>query len=301
MQIKPHTALAAIAALAMSCSFTPATASTAATADIRGIDVAVAAYVWPDDPYVQDLIDPAKTPIPPAFVILNIGNGEGDVGVVDGVADALRARGSQVIGYVYTSYAQRDIAKVKADVDHWLAPRNGRIHYDGIFFDETTRDCGPTAGSMAYRNYYRALREHVWSRLPGQADLVVNNPGIAIADCYLQKGRRTADVFVTFEGPAQNYLQIASAENGWTGYSGGNVFNASGYRTGTEYDSNAFWHMVYNAPQAAVTSLVELAYARHAGNVMVTDDHLSNGVLNPWDAKPSYLNQLILDAGALPY
>lgn len=289
-----------IAALALACAV-PTAAAEPSQAQSRGIDVAVAPYVWPDDPYLQDLIDPVKTPIAPAFVVLNIGNGEGDVAIVDNVADALRARGSQVIGYVYTQYGKRDAALVKADVDRWLTPRNGRIHYDGIFFDETARDCGPTPDSMAYRDYYRALREHVWSRLPGHADLVVNNPGMAIADCYLQRGHRTADVYVTFEGNAQTYRQIASADTGWVGYAGGNVFNTSGYRAGTEFNSHSFWHMVYDAGSSDVTPLVELAYSRYAGNVLVTDDNLTNGVLNPWDAKPTYLNQLLLDAGALPY
>lgn len=301
MAIRPHPLIAAIATL-LAC-----TSACNAHADIRGIDSGYAAYVWPGDPFLQALLDPVQTPVPPALVVLNIGNGEGDVSILDATADLLRARRTgygqrvKVIGYVYTSFARRDIALVKRDIDRWLARRNGKVHYDGIFIDETTRTCGPAAGSMQYRDYYRQLREYVWSKLPHVADIVVNNPGTAVEDCFLDPAQRTADIFMTFEGTGAHYRQSASADNGWVGYLGGNVFNADGYRTGTEYDSHSFWHLVYDQPGSGMAGVIDLAYSRHAGTVGVTDDAMTGPLLNPWDAKPAYLDDAILYAEDIPH
>lgn len=297
----------ALKSLALGLLATCAVALPAHGADIRGIDTALAAYVWPGDPYFQTLLDSTQTPSPPALVVVNIGNGEGDVSILDATADALRARRTgygapvKVIGYVYTSHATRDIAKVKTDIDRWLTPRNGKIHYDGIFFDETTRTCGSAPGKTEYRDYYRQLREYVWTKLPNFPDVVVNNPGTAVEDCFLQPGKRTADIFVTYEGSGVNYRQIASASNGWVGYLGGNVFNASGYRAGTEYSSHSFWHLIYNEPANSSPQLIDLAYSRYAGSVEVTDDFMTGPWLNPWDATPADLGNSILYAEDIPH
>ncbi|MER8097341.1 hypothetical protein [Streptomyces goshikiensis] len=73
---------------------------------------------------------------------------------------------------------------------------------------------------------------------PGVADLVVDNPGTAIADCCLEPGHRTANVSVAYEGSR----------------TGGNVFGAaSGYRPGRELDPSgaAFGRFVRDVPDAA--------------------------------------------------
>lgn len=121
-------------------------------------------------------------------------------------ADALRGgttstgERTRVLGYVHTDHGNRDIAAVKASVDNYLKTPDGRLHVDGIFFDVVSRDCGP---DNATRDHYAELRRYVRETMdavdPTAPDLVVNNPGTAIADCYLEPGRRTADVFVTYE------------------------------------------------------------------------------------------------------
>lgn len=279
-----------------------------ASQNLRGMDVALPVYVWPDSDYMKALLDPNITPFVPEVIVVNIENGDGDVSVMDSTADALHARRDangrppKVIGYVYTSYANRPMADVKHSVDLWLTARNGKVHYDGIFFDETTRDCGSAPGLTDYRDYFRALRQYVWDSIPQVEDIVVNNPGTAVADCYLQKGKRTADIFVTFEGEASAYRQIAGPDTGWQGYLGGNVFNSSGYRAGNEYDSNSFWHLIYNAPAnvAEQRQLIQLAYDRYAGNVGVTSDFMTNTWLNPWDDTPAYLAEQLRFARKLP-
>ncbi|MBI3897155.1 MAG: hypothetical protein HY308_02535 [Gammaproteobacteria bacterium] len=269
-------------------------AVTASAQASRGIDVGVPAYVWPNDPFIADLKDPVKTPIPPAVVILNIENGDGNVALMDADADALRARTLpdgehvRVIGYVWSNYAMRPIADVKSSIDHWLGARNGSVHVDGIFVDQVTSACGPSVGSNQYRDYYRQIREYVWTKLPNN-DLVVNNPGNAITDCYLEARHDTADIFVTFEGSKTSYLQAPSAANGWVGWTGGNVIVKGQYQIGTKYPSSRFWHLVYDTGAGDYQQIIDLAFDRWAGTVETTDDVMPN----PWDVKPSYLTQAI--------
>ncbi|MEU6892699.1 spherulation-specific family 4 protein [Streptomyces sp. NPDC046557] len=72
-----------------------------------------------------------------------------------------------------------------ASVDNYLKTPDGRLHVDGIFFDVVSRDCGP---ANATRDLYERLRRYVADTVhavdPALPDLVVNNPGTAVADCY---------------------------------------------------------------------------------------------------------------------
>lgn len=153
---------------------------------------------------------------------------------------------------------------------------------------------------MLYRDFYRDLREYVQETIPNVEEVVVNNPGTAVADCYLASGYRTADIFVTFEGTRDVYYQTPTSTNGYVGYAGGNVYNSSGYRDGSEYPSYRFWHLVYDTDSTEVNDVIDTAFDRYAGHVDVTDDHLTGVYLNPWDAKPSYLNDAIDYAATLP-
>lgn len=115
---------------------------------------------------------------------------------------------------------------------------------------------------------------------PTVPDLVVNNPGTAIADCYLEPAHRTADIFVTFE---DTYAAYTGA--GWLG---GNVFDhASGYRSGTELDPSgtAFWHLVHDVPDPeAMRATLRTAFERGAGYAYAT----STVMPNPWNAGPTW-------------
>ncbi|MES2356644.1 MAG: spherulation-specific family 4 protein, partial [Pseudomonadota bacterium] len=245
-------------------SFTASTSAMAASG--RGIEISVPAYVFPGDPFLTDIENPIKTPVPPSVVVVNIANGDGDVSILDKDADILRARIAangehvKVIGYVYTGHGTRPDAEIQASIDRYLTERNGKIHYDGIFFDEGVADCGPTPGSMVWRDKYRALREYVWSKIPNISDLVVNNIGTAVSSCYLERGHRTADVFITFEDTADHYL-VNAANVGWAyGWGGGNVIVNGQYSLGTQYDSSSFWHLVYGANQANWASVINTRF-----------------------------------------
>ncbi|MFD4737259.1 spherulation-specific family 4 protein [Streptomyces virginiae] len=255
------------------------------TPGVRGLDIGVPAYVWANDPMLTDLTTTAPAP---SVVVLNPGNGDSPFdGPWRSRADALRARTTstgektRVLGYVHTDHGNRDIAAAKASVDNYLRPPDGRLHVDGIFFDVVSRDCGP---ANATRDYYAELRRYVQERMdaidPTVPDLVVNNPGTAIADCYLEPAHRTADIFVTFE---DTYAAYTGA--GWLG---GNVFDhASGYRAGTELDPSgtAFWHLVHDVPDPeAMRATLRTAFERGAGYAYAT----STVMPNPWNAGPTW-------------
>ncbi|MFD4916138.1 spherulation-specific family 4 protein [Streptomyces virginiae] len=255
------------------------------TPGVRGLDIGVPAYVWANDPMLTDLTTTAPAP---SVVVLNPGNGDSPFdGPWRSRADALRARTTstgektRVLGYVHTDHGNRDIAAAKASVDNYMRPPDGRLHVDGIFFDVVSRDCGP---ANATRDYYAELRRYVQERMdaidPTVPDLVVNNPGTAIADCYLEPAHRTADIFVTFE---DTYAAYTGA--GWLG---GNVFDhASGYRSGTELDPSgtAFWHLVHDVPDPeAMRATLRTAFERGAGYAYAT----STVMPNPWNAGPTW-------------
>ncbi|MFG2820579.1 spherulation-specific family 4 protein [Kitasatospora sp. NPDC048365] len=256
-----------------------------ACAGTRGLEIAVPAYVYPGDPMVTGLqgASPAAS-----VVVLNPNNGDNPFDASwQAQADALRARTTatgghtKVLGYVHTEWAGRPLAAVKASVDNYLKTADGKLHVDGIFFDTVSRDCG--TGNSA-RDYYLALRQYVQQTVaaidPAAEELVVDNPGTAIADCFLEPGHRTADTFVTFENTYAAYTG-----SGWLG---GNVFNSTaGYYSGASFDPSgtAFWHLIHAVPDApAMRSALDTAYGRGAGYVYATDDTLAN----PWDAAPGW-------------
>ncbi|MGZ9929288.1 spherulation-specific family 4 protein [Streptomyces sp. NC-S4] len=255
------------------------------TPGVRGLEIGVPAYVWANDPMLSDLTATAPAP---SVVVLNPGNGDSPFdGPWRARADALRARTTstgertRVLGYVHTDHGNRDIAAAKASVDNYLRTPDGRLHVDGIFFDVVSRDCGP---ANATRDYYAELRRYVQDTMdaadPAAPDLVVNNPGTAIADCYLEPGHRTADVFVTFEDTYAAYTGV-----GWLG---GNVFDPlSGYRSGAELDPSgtAFWHLVHDVPDpGAMRATLRTAFDRGAGYAYAT----STVMPNPWNAGPTW-------------
>ncbi|MFF3801843.1 spherulation-specific family 4 protein [Streptomyces sp. NPDC002032] len=284
----PVPASAPVPAPVPAASAAPAPAPRPRAPGVRGLDIAVPAYVWAGDRLLADLTaaGPAAS-----VVVLNPGNGDAPFDAAwRARADALRAgttatgERTKVLGYVHTDHGDRDPAAVQASVDNYLKPAGdtgGRLHVDGIFFDVVSRDCGP---GNATRDRYAALRRYVQETMnavaPGADELVVDNPGTAIASCYLEPGHRTADVFVTFE---DSYAAYTS-----TGWLGGNVFDPAGdYRPGTELDpaGTAFWHLVHDVPdEEAMRTTLSTAFARGAGYAYAT----SAAMPNPWNAAPEW-------------
>lgn len=199
------------------------------------------------------------------MVVINPDSGPGDSPdpAYSNLVQAARARGIKVLGYVYTTYGQRDPQLVRSDVERyyeWYEP-------DGIFLDEASTDCD------LEREYYRPLYNWIKATY-GAAQVVALNPGTRTEECYVQ----ASDVLLTFE---ESCVQDASAND------------CSNYRdwmlAGWEatYPADRFWHLVYNVPADYLPNVLAKARSSHVGWVYITSD----GGANPWDTLPIYWEQ----------
>jgi hypothetical protein len=198
--------------------------------------------------------------------------------------DQVHAAGSRVLGYVDTGYlgsptsadfsglATRSgltgvnawLPQAEADVNKWYQFYGADL--GGIFFDEATDTCGPTASSNQYATEYQDLSNYVKQAHPGA--LTVLNPGTAVPRCY----QSSADVLVTFEGSFGDYT-------------GNPVSAMEAYKplNWTPGDPNKIWHIIYGADQDQMESVMALSKSRNAGYVYVTDDVPAN----PYDTLPN--------------
>ncbi|MGW5481062.1 spherulation-specific family 4 protein [Streptomyces sp. NPDC004008] len=164
-------------------------------------------------------------------IVLNPANGPGAAPdrAFTSVAEALRAAGARLLGYVDTDYGRRDRAEIAEDL------RRHRRWYaaDGCFLDRVTATPG---GLPACRRLVRAVR-----RLG--ATTVVLNPGVHPAPGYA----RLADLTVTFEGHWSTYVSAFSRPR-WT----------------TRQPPERFCHLVYGVPEALVPLAVRTAHERGA-------------------------------------
>ncbi|MFD5469504.1 spherulation-specific family 4 protein [Streptomyces sp. NPDC127105] len=164
-------------------------------------------------------------------VVLNpaSGPGAGPDPAFTAVAEALRAAGARLLGYVDTDYGMRDAAEVADDV------RRHREWYaaDGCFLDRVT---AAPDGLPACRKLVRSAR-----RLG--AGTVVLNPGVHPAPGYA----RIADLTVTFEGHWSTYVSAFSRPP-WA----------------ARQPAERFCHLVYGVPEALVPLAVRTACARGA-------------------------------------
>lgn len=104
---------------------------------------------------------PGASPIDPNFV-----NASGT-----GPAVALLGTSAIVIGYISTSYGNRDIDAVRTEISRYYSSAYWRglpLRLDGIFFDEMSPDLGNVG-------YYQALGNHV--RQIDASALLIGNPG----------------------------------------------------------------------------------------------------------------------------
>ncbi|KES08679.1 hypothetical protein BU52_01110 [Streptomyces toyocaensis] len=180
-------------------------------------------------------------------VVLNPadGPGAGPERAYVAAAEALRAAGARLLGYVDTAYGARAPAEIVADA------RRHREWYaaDGCFLDRVT------AGSDALPGCRRLVR----SLRRSGAGTVVLNPGVEPAPGYL----RIADLTVTFEGHWSTYVSAFSRSS----------------RT-ERHPPERLCHLVYGVPEALVPLAVRTARDRGAGVCGPVTGELPN----PWAA-----------------
>ncbi|MER5842000.1 MULTISPECIES: spherulation-specific family 4 protein [Streptomyces] len=178
-------------------------------------------------------------------VVLNPANGPGPGPdqAFTAVADALRAAGARLLGYVDTDYGARDPSAVTADA------RRHREWYavDGCFLDRVT--AGPE-GLPGCRRLVRSLRRT-------GARTVVLNPGVDPAPGYV----RLADLTVTFEGHWSTYVAAFSRS-----------------ARAKPPPPERLCHLVYGVPEALVPLAVRTARDRGAGICGPVTGELPN----PW-------------------
>lgn len=197
----------------------------------------------------------AKAPVVDVM-IMNPASGPGtsqDSNYVTAVQNARNA-GVKVLGYVHTSYSQRNIDTVKGEVDSYLNWYN----ISGIFFDEANTSAAGIA-------YYQNVSDYVYATA---APYVSLNPGTIPNPGYMN----ISDNVVIFEGTYATYKSWASPS--WA----------------SSFPSSKITHLVHaTSTTSRMNDAVTKAKARNAGYVYVTNDVLPN----PWDTLPSYFNSEI--------
>jgi hypothetical protein len=176
----------------------------------------------------------------------------------------VRAAGATVYGYVATTYGDKSLGTVKAEIDKYFDTLYAG-HVDSIFFDEMSND-------LVKVGYYQELRDYVRSKNAGAK--VIGNPGTPFTFSSGTTAFTPADyaasmdVLVIFENTGSQYLNNYFAPS-W----GGNL------------PADHFGHLVHSQGTWN-DDLIALAASRNAGLVYITDDDLS--VSNPWDRLPTY-------------
>ena len=228
-------------------------------------NILIPMYIYPTDIYnntdYNTLFDIAKTYKDVGFVVIvNPDSGPGtDVDTnYETAIKRMVAAGITPIGYVATTYANKPIDDVKAEIDTWLSlyPQ-----IQGLFLDET-----PTNSNKI--SYYEDITNY--ARLKNLYPIVLN-PGTVVSKAWFDSN--AGDVFVIYENegvPSEEFLR-------------GEYTNPSGFLD-SFYRKRAV--LCYNV---TFGSDIVLRLKKYTGMFYITDDTLPD----PWDSLPSYLSQVL--------
>ncbi|KAJ5153014.1 uncharacterized protein N7482_009492 [Penicillium canariense] len=146
-------------------------------------------------------------------VVINPGSGPGPDSVPDAnytreIPNLASYANVRLLGYVHTSYAQRNISLVRKDIETYAAwptaSSNPDLAVRGIFFDETPQQY--SAQSLAYLQNMTDLVKDLKGF--GSDGFVMHNPGAIPDSRYLA----TADSTVVFEETYSTFQQRSSAK-----------------------------------------------------------------------------------------
>ncbi|MCP4366638.1 MAG: hypothetical protein GY797_00780 [Deltaproteobacteria bacterium] len=209
------------------------------------------AYFW------DDVADANKHV--PITVIINPGNGPGNGEPNNDYQQGLktlRDAGVTILGYVYTSYGERDIQEVEADVDIY----NQYFDINGIFFDEV-------ANSSDKLDYYEKLYHYINNL--SHLDKIFLNPGTTIGSDY--------------------FSQLPDA----TIVISENTSNKSTYQPDDAlqtYPAERFAMLIHTVTDVeTMKSSIDAALQHNIGYVYLTNDTMPN----PWDTLPEFWNEEI--------
>jgi hypothetical protein len=196
----------------------------------------------------------------PLTAIVNPDSGPGSSAdpIYVAAINKLRADGGRVIGYVHTSYGQRSLATVEAEVRAYAS----YYQLDGFFVDEMATDSAHVAYYQALYAYIKSLNSHYE---------VIGNPGTNTQQVYLTSP--TADVLVDFEDNQSAYASATPAS--WV----------------SQYGSQDFGTIIGQTKSLKkMKADLALALKRNAGYVYVTDQNL-NDYNTAYDRLPVYWTQ----------
>jgi|YelNatPaOPRAMG01_1025707.scaffolds.fasta_scaffold00125_39 hypothetical protein len=231
---------------------------------ILGIDslnmkVIVPAYFDPSvSNYWNTMFAKAATMPGRLYAIANVNNGPGSqyYSSYADVINKMHNNNGKVIGYVHTSYGNRTLNDVEADIDSWYSFYPS---LDGIFIDEEANVAGK-------ESYYSALYDYIKQK--DSTSLVVTNPGTNTLESYLfYNGKRIADVICIFESD--------TGFDSWTPAS-----------WCSKYSRNNFYVLPYSTTESQYVSRVNRAASYNIGWIYCTND----GGDNPWDTLPLYFD-----------
>jgi hypothetical protein len=194
------------------------------------------------------------------FIIANVNNGPGKIVDLDYKKwiSILNKSGKRILGYVYSSYAKRDINLVKKDIESWieLYPE-----IKGFFIDEVS-------DSKDKKELYYYIEIYKYIKNINRNFYVILNPGNFDINLELLK---FSDSIVVFEDDYKEFKKIDLPL--WL----------------KEFSQNKFISIVYNVPKNEVLNVYQFLKDKGVGIVYITDDKLPN----PYDSLPSYYDFLI--------
>jgi hypothetical protein len=115
--------------------------------------------------------------------------------------------GVNVVGYVHTSYGQRSVSSVEADIAEWVSLYGSDVQ--GIFFDEVpTSATDSRCPDSNCESYYSTLIAYAQSEISDS--LIITNPGASSSDSgwilsNAAMDGHPADIDVIFEGDVSSF------------------------------------------------------------------------------------------------
>jgi hypothetical protein len=214
---------------------------------------------WYDqDKYLWHQVASAAQKVP-IIAIINPNNGPDrsppNADYQQGIKDLHQAK-VKTVGYVRSSYGNRNLKKVKADIDLYLK----HFNVDGIFIDEA-------AGSKDKLDYYQQLYKYIKSQpKPYQ---VILNPGTDVDESYIHQP--VADVTVLFENQQREWKH----------------YQPPAYTK--KYSPQHFAALVHTAANSRLMkSTLDQAKKDRFGYIYITNDSTDTTNHNPWDTLPIY-------------
>lgn len=212
-------------------------------------------------------------------VVVNPASGPGpnscpDDNYIAAIAQLNRYRNVRKIGYVASTFGNRDPREYQADISKYakwnMVTCKKDIHLDGIFVDET--EATYTTTNQAY---YKNFTDYVRTTMPSGKSYIMLNPGQPMAKPFFDY----ADSIITFEG---YYSHM---------YDQGTIFNDSGvYQDTPKQKQAALIHSFTGNADDQQQVSDNMGETEKMGLLFITDDQYEP---NPYDSFPTMWQQFV--------